>query len=114
MDAPPAAGATGYDSYVSDSGAPGALPTAADPGHLLRRRLQVVDRGWSKTSASWITRSMAPSWETPPLTSDSTIAGEVLARLFALDHRHRRRLDRQAHRRLSQFYPEDGRWPAIS
>ena len=82
VDAPPAAGATGYDSYVSD------------PAHPVPYRQRPIQATYFAGGSKWSTwlvedqrfvddRADVLSWETPPLASDLTIAGEVVARLFA-------------------------------
>jgi len=79
---PPAAEATGYDSYVSD------------PAHPVPYRQRPIQATYFAGGSKWSTwlvedqrfvddRADVLSWETPPLTSDLTIAGEVVARLFA-------------------------------
>ena len=55
------------------------------------------------------------SWETAPLDDDVTIAGEVVAHLFASTTGTRRRLDREADRRLpGAATRRTGTWPATS
>jgi putative CocE/NonD family hydrolase len=82
VDTPPAAGATGYDSYVSD------------PAHPVPYRQRPIQATYFAGGSKWSTwlvedqrfvddRADVLSWETPPLTTDVTIAGEVVARLFA-------------------------------
>jgi putative CocE/NonD family hydrolase len=82
IDAPPAAGATGYDSYVSD------------PAHPVPYRQRPIQATYFAGGSKWSTwlvedqrfvddRADVLSWETPPLTTDLTIAGEVVAKLFA-------------------------------
>ena len=114
VDAPPAAGATGYDSYVSD------------PAHPVPYRQRPIQATYFAGGSKWSTwlvedqrfvddRADVLSWETPPLASDLTIAGEVVAQALRVDHRHRRRLDREADRRLSRDVPGEldaGRLPA--
>ena len=114
MDTPPAAGATGYDSYVSD------------PAHPVPYRQRPIQATYFAGGSKWSTwlvedqrfvddRSDVLSWETPPLASDLTIAGEVVAKLFASTTGHRRRLDREADRRLPRAATRrTGRWPATS
>ena len=82
VDTPPAAGATGFDSYVSD------------PAHPVPYRQRPIQATYFAGGSKWSTwlvedqrfvddRADVLSWETPPLASDLTIAGEVVARLFA-------------------------------
>jgi putative CocE/NonD family hydrolase len=82
VDTPPAAGATGYDSYVSD------------PAHPVPYRQRPIQATYFAGGSKWSTwlvedqrfvddRADVLSWETPPLASDLTIAGEVVAKLFA-------------------------------
>jgi putative CocE/NonD family hydrolase len=82
VDKPPAATATGYDSYVSD------------PAHPVPYRQRPIQATYFAGGSKWSTwlvedqrfvddRADVLSWETPPLTSDLTIAGEVVAKLFA-------------------------------
>ncbi len=82
IDAPPAAGATGFDSYVSD------------PAHPVPYRQRPIQATYFAGGSKWSTwlvedqrfvddRADVLSWETPPLASDLTIAGEVVAKLFA-------------------------------
>jgi putative CocE/NonD family hydrolase len=82
VDTPPAAGATGYDAYVSD------------PAHPVPYRQRPIQATYFAGGSKWSTwlvedqrfvddRSDVLSWETPPLTADLTIAGEVVAKLFA-------------------------------
>ncbi|MGE0360716.1 MAG: CocE/NonD family hydrolase [Vicinamibacterales bacterium] len=82
VDTPPAAGATGYDSYVSD------------PAHPVPYRQRPIQATYFAGGSKWSTwlvedqrfvddRADVLSWETPPLDRDLTIAGEVVARLFA-------------------------------
>jgi putative CocE/NonD family hydrolase len=82
VDAPPAPGVTGYDSYVSD------------PAHPVPYRQRPIQATYFAGGSKWSTwlvedqrfvddRADVLSWETPPLTSDLTIAGEVVAKLFA-------------------------------
>jgi uncharacterized protein len=81
-DTPPAAGATGYDSYVSD------------PAHPVPYRQRPIQATYFAGGSKWSTwlvedqrfvddRADVLSWETPPLAADQTIAREVVARLFA-------------------------------
>lgn len=78
---PPAAGATGYDSFVSDP---------AFPVPYRQRPIQATYfKGGSKWS-TWLVedqrfvddRADVLSWESAPLKQDMTIAGEVVAKLF--------------------------------
>jgi putative CocE/NonD family hydrolase len=82
VDTPPAAGAIGYDSYVSD------------PAHPVPYRQRPIQATYFAGGSKWSTwlvedqrfvddRADVLSWETPPLTNDLTIAGEVVAKLFA-------------------------------
>ena len=82
VDAPPAATATGFDSYVSD------------PAHPVPYRQRPIQATYFAGGSKWSTwlvedqrfvddRADVLSWETPPLASDLTIAGEVVAKLFA-------------------------------
>jgi hypothetical protein len=82
VGAPPAATATGYDSYVSD------------PAHPVPYRQRPIQATYFAGGSKWSTwlvedqrfvddRADVLSWETPPLDRDLTIAGEVVARLFA-------------------------------
>ena len=82
MDAPPAVTATGFDSYVSD------------PAHPVPYRQRPIQPTYFAGGSKWSTwlvedqrfvddRADVLSWETPPLASDMTIAGEVVAKLFA-------------------------------
>jgi putative CocE/NonD family hydrolase len=82
VDTPPPAGASGFDSYVSD------------PAHPVPYRQRPIQPTYFPGGSKWSTwlvedqrfvddRPDVLSWETAPLTSDMTIAGEVVAKLFA-------------------------------
>ncbi len=82
VDAPPAVTATGFDSYVSD------------PAHPVPYRQRPIQPTYFAGGSKWSTwlvedqrfvddRADVLSWETPPLASDMTIAGEVVAKIFA-------------------------------
>ena len=82
VDRPPAAGASGYDSYVSD------------PAHPVPYRQRPIQATYFAGGSKWSTwlvedqrfvddRADVLSWETPALERDMTIAGEVMAHLFA-------------------------------
>ncbi|MGD9902547.1 MAG: CocE/NonD family hydrolase [Vicinamibacterales bacterium] len=82
VDTPPAATASGYDSYVSD------------PAHPVPYRHRPIQATYFAGGSKWSTwlvedqrfvddRADVLSWETPPLERDLTIAGEVVASLFA-------------------------------
>jgi putative CocE/NonD family hydrolase len=79
---PPAAGATGSDPFVSD------------PAHPVPYRQRPIQPTYFPGGSKWSTwlvedqrfvddRADVLSWETAPLTADMTIAGEVVAKLFA-------------------------------
>ena len=79
FDPPPT---TGYDSYVSD------------PAHPVPYRQRPIQATYDQRGSGWYTwltedqrfvdaRPDVLSWKTPPLTQDVTIAGEVIADLFA-------------------------------
>jgi putative CocE/NonD family hydrolase len=79
---PPSAGATGDDAFVSD------------PAHPVPYRHRPIQPTYFAGGSKWSTwlvedqrfvddRADVLSWETPPLKEDLTIAGEVVARLFA-------------------------------
>ena len=88
------------------SRAPGALHAAPD------RWLRAGGSGWSRTSASSHNRPDVLSWETEPLDDDLTIAGNIVASLFASTTGTRCRLGGEADRRLPGQRgrrPDDGR-----
>jgi uncharacterized protein len=79
---PPAPGTTGADSFVSD------------PAHPVPYRQRPIQPTYFAGGSKWSTwlvedqrfvddRADVLSWESAPLTSDMTIAGEVVAKLFA-------------------------------
>ncbi|MBP7777238.1 MAG: CocE/NonD family hydrolase [Acidobacteria bacterium] len=79
---PPAAGATGSDAFVSD------------PAHPVPYRQRPIQPTYFAGGSKWSTwlvedqrfvddRADVLSWESAPLTADLTIAGEVVAKLFA-------------------------------
>ncbi len=79
---PPAAGAVGSDTFVSD------------PAHPVPYRQRPIQPTYFAGGSKWSTwlvedqrfvddRADVLSWESPPLTADMTIAGEVVAKLFA-------------------------------
>jgi putative CocE/NonD family hydrolase len=80
FDAPPG-GEAGFDEYVSD------------PAHPVPYRARPIPRAYTPNSGwrEWLVedqrfvhgRPDVLAWETEPLTADVTIAGDVLARLFA-------------------------------
>jgi putative CocE/NonD family hydrolase len=82
LDSPPAAGTTGFDSYVSDP---------AHPVPYRHRPIQATYFAGGSKWATWLVedqrfvddRADVLSWETPPLAGDLTVAGEVVAKLFA-------------------------------
>ena len=80
---PVEAGAATRSTATFGSGASGAVPPAADPGDVLRRRARVVHVAASRTSASSTIAPTCCRWETPLLEADVTIAGDVVAQLFA-------------------------------
>jgi len=74
--------ATGYDEYVSD------------PAHPVPYRHRPIQATYFPGGSKWSTwlvedqrfvddRADVLSWETPPLAADLTIAGEIVAHLFA-------------------------------
>jgi uncharacterized protein len=76
------ASSSGFDEYVSD------------PAHPVPYRQRPIQPTYFPGGSKWSTwlvedqrfvddRADVLSWETPPLTSDVTIAGEVVAHLFA-------------------------------
>jgi uncharacterized protein len=82
FDRPTAAGETAYDSYVSD------------PAHPVPYRQRPIQATYFPGGSKWSTwlvedqrfvddRADVLSWETAPLDADVTIAGEVMAHLFA-------------------------------
>ncbi len=95
-------------------GASGAVPPAADPGDVFRRRLEVVDVAGRGSALRRRPRRRAQlgdaaAGQRPDHRRRG--GGEALR----VDDRHRRRLDRQAHRRLSRSRTRrTGRWPATS
>lgn len=79
---PPAPGATGADAFVSD------------PAHPVPYRQRPIQPTYFAGGSKWSTwlvedqrfvddRADVLSWESAPLTEDMTIAGEVVAKLFA-------------------------------
>jgi putative CocE/NonD family hydrolase len=75
-------GAAGYDSYISD------------PAHPVPYRQRPIQATYDPRGSGWYTwltedqrfvdhRPDVLSWQTPPLTEDVTIAGEITADLFA-------------------------------
>ena len=79
---PPAPGTTGSDSFISD------------PAHPVPYRQRPIQATYFPGGSKWSTwlvedqrfvddRADVLSWESPPLTADMTIAGEVVAKLFA-------------------------------
>lgn len=79
---PPAATATGSDAFVSD------------PAHPVPYRQRPIQPTYFPGGSKWSTwlvedqrfvddRADVLSWESAPLTADMTIAGEVVAKLFA-------------------------------
>jgi uncharacterized protein len=82
FDRPTAAGETAYDSYVSD------------PAHPVPYRQRPIQATYFPGGSKWSTwlvedqrfvddRADVLSWESAPLDADVTIAGEVMAHLFA-------------------------------
>jgi len=78
---PPAAGATGFDSYISD------------PANPVPYRHRPVEATYSEGSRwyTWLTedqrfaseRPDTLTWETEPLAEDVTVSGDIVAHLFA-------------------------------
>ena len=82
IGAPPAAGTLGSDTFVSD------------PAHPVPYRQRPIQPTYFPGGSKWSTwlvedqrfvddRADVLSWESPPLKEDMTIAGEVVAKLFA-------------------------------
>ena len=82
IGAPPAAGTLGSDTFVSD------------PAHPVPYRQRPIQPTYFPGGSKWSTwlvedqrfvddRADVLSWESPPLEEDMTIAGEVVAKLFA-------------------------------
>ncbi len=82
IGAPPAPGAIGSDTFVSD------------PAHPVPYRQRPIQPTYFAGGSKWSTwlledqrfvddRADVLSWESPPLTADMTIAGEVVAKLFS-------------------------------
>ncbi len=82
LGTPPAPGANGSDTFVSD------------PAHPVPYRQRPIQPTYFSGGSKWSTwlvedqrfvddRADVLSWESPPLKEDLTIAGEVVAKLFA-------------------------------
>ncbi len=94
----PGAGDAAADSYVSDP---------AKPVPYLPRPVRFADsdrwKPWLVTDQRIVAdRTDVLTYQTPVLTAPVRISGAPIADLFAVHHRHRRRLGGEADRRLSR------------
>jgi putative CocE/NonD family hydrolase len=89
FDPPPAAGDTG-----AEAGAPPFDAYVSDPAHPVPYRRRPIEPTYDPTGSGWSTwlvqdqrfvdgRPDVLVWETPPLDHPVTVAGNVVARLFA-------------------------------
>ena len=89
FDPPPAAGHTG-----AEAGAPPFDAYVSDPAHPVPYRRRPIEPTYDPTGSGWSTwlvqdqrfvdgRPDVLVWETPPLEHDVTVAGNVVAHLFA-------------------------------
>ncbi len=101
FDPPPRTAPEAFDSYVSDP---------ANPVPYRQRPIEVRS-GWT----TWLVedqrfvdhRPDVLTWTTEPLKDDVVVSGKVVAQPLCFDLRHRQRLDRESHRRLSRKYRPD-------
>ena len=70
-------------SYVSDPAHPGAVSAAADPADVLPGRIEVVDVARRGSALRRRSRRRARAGRRAPLDADVTIAGDIVAHLFA-------------------------------
>ena len=108
FDAPPATERHAFDAYVSDPAQAGAV----SPRGRFRPTYDPRGSAWSHVARRGPALRPRPA-RRPELgdrrrsTEDVTIAGDVMAKLFAATTGQRRRLDREADRRLSGDVPTD-------
>ena len=87
-------GALSFDAPAIQQGAPTYDSYVSDPAHPVPYRNRPIQATYDQRGSGWYTwltedqrfvdnRADVLSWETPPLTQDVTIAGDVTADLFA-------------------------------